>query len=486
MTDTGRLRVPAASTIRRLLLERRDPGRPPWKEERSHVSLVGLAHVVMLSEQRIVDRSRAAALLSAVLDLRAQDFAPLESRPTPRGLYLAYESHLIEQHGADVGGVLHTGRSRNDLSATCLHLALREPYLRLASGLVELGIVLLNRARRYRDVLMPAYTHFQAAVPITFGHYLLGLAAALARDWAALRQAAVTMERCPLGAGAVGGTTIPIDARRTAALLGFREPVLNSVDAVASRDVILRLLAAAATLGVSLDRAALDLLLWSTAEFDLVTIPDELVGSSSMMPQKRNPFVLEHVQGRSATALGSFVGAASAMRGTPFTNSISVGTEGAAHIWAGLQASADAVTIMRLVFVGLRPNTETMAARVESGLTTATALAERLASSGMPFRRAHHEVGAAVLAVANGRAVSLPAALADRGGADLGADLDAASVRRAADFGGGPGPASFERAHHSLAGEWLRHRSSLAEQAGYWATAQRHLEAAVADVLGRG
>ncbi len=294
------LRPPAqrrVPEIRRMLLERRDPPRPAWKAELDRITHVDLAHVVMLAERRIVGAGTASTLLAAITELREQDYRALETVPAPRGLYLAYESHLIDILGDETGGVLQTGRSRNDLGVTCLQLALREPYRRLSEELSELGRVLLERAHEHREVLMPAYTHFQAAVPVTYGHYLLGLAQAFERDARALAQAGELLERCPLGAGSIGGTTVPINPGRTANLLGFGEPVRNSVDAIATRDTALRLLSTAVVLGVTLDRAALDLLMWSSAEFGLVTIPDGLVGSSSMMPQKRNAFVLEHVQG---------------------------------------------------------------------------------------------------------------------------------------------------------------------------------------------
>ncbi|MFI5756585.1 argininosuccinate lyase [Streptomyces sp. NPDC051569] len=484
MTDSGRLRTAASPQIRRMLLEHRDNPRPAWKDELSRITLVDLAHVVMLAEQGVTGERTAAELLSAILELRARDFAPLEDRPTPRGLYLAYENYLIESLGEGIGGVLQTGRSRNDLNATCLQLALRVPYQRLSEELSLLGVVLTNRARRYSATLMPAYTHFQAAVPITYGHYLLGLAGALKRDAEALRHAGTALDHCPLGAGSIGGTTVPIDPERTAGLLGFTEPVRNSVDAIASRDTALRLLAMSSILGTTLNRAALDLLMWSSAEFGLVTIPDGLVGSSSMMPQKRNAFVLEHVQGKSAAALGAFTAAAAAMRGAPFTNSIAVGTEAMSHVITALDTTTDAVKILRLAYQGARPVPEAMEARAVEGLTDATATAEWLVRRGVPFRRAHHQVGEAVRTVLEGGADSLRAALPDQPDADgeVPPDLRPAAVRRAAEFGGGPGPTSFDRAFEPLAGDWLAYRRELRRRTADWQAADDRLAQAVAQV----
>ncbi|MER6171728.1 argininosuccinate lyase [Streptosporangium sp. NPDC001681] len=485
--DTGRLKVPVSAEIRRMLLEPPPPGRPGWKTELDGVSLVDLAHVVMLVERGIVDRAAGAGLLAAVVDLRRRDYAPLDGRPMARGVYLAYEHHLIERLGEGTGGVLHTARSRNDLNATCLKIRLRDPCQALLSGLVRLGVVTLNRARRYQEVVMPAYTHSQAAVPITYGHYLLGLCAALSRDARALLQAAEALRECPLGAGAVGGTTLPIDPARTARLLGFAAPSLNSVDAVASRDVVLRLLAASATLGTTLDRAARDLLLWSTAEFDMVTVPDHLVGSSSMMPQKRNAFVLEHVQGKTAAALGGFVAAVAGVRGTSFTNSISAGTEAVSHVWQALDETTRAVIILRMAVSGTTPNSEAGLRRARAGLTTATAIAERLAGSGMPFRRAHHEVGAAVRAVLEERGGSLVEAVAARVGdaTPLSAQLDdPGAVRAQTDYGAGPGPRSFAYGLGELRARWQDIRTELGEGSRWRREAGKRLSHAVTEICG--
>jgi argininosuccinate lyase len=204
---------------------------------------------------------------------------------------------------------------------------------------------------------MPVHTHHQAAMPVTYGWYLLGVATALGRDLDALRTAAAGLDACPLGAGAVAGTDLPIDPARTARLLGFAGPAAHALDAVASRDVPLRVLGAAAGLAVTLSRLAADLQLWSTAEFGFVHFPDRLVGGSSAMPQKRNAFLLEHVRAKPAQALGAWAAAASAMAATPFTNSIEVGTEAVASVWTGLAAAEQAVLLAQVLVAGARTAT---------------------------------------------------------------------------------------------------------------------------------
>jgi argininosuccinate lyase len=348
-----------------------------------------------------------------------------------------YEGYLIERLGADVGGVLHTGRSRNDLKATMTSLRLREWLLEFASQALRLEGVLLSRARAHRAVVMPVYTHFQAAMPLTYGHYLLGVARALGREVDALRHAAGGLDACPLGASAVAGTDLPIEPQRTARLLGFATPAEHAVDAVASRDVPLRLLAAATGVAVVLSRLATDLQVWSTAEFAFVAFPDRLVGGSSAMPQKRNAFLLEHVKAKPALAVGAYTAAAAAMAGTPFTNTIEVGTEAVGAVWAGLRAAEESVLLSQVLVSGARPQVDRMRERAEDGFTAATVLANRLVRAGVPFRTAHHAVGDAVRRAVEAGATNLADFVAPQWRDLVTGDL--AELVHAQRYGGGPG-----------------------------------------------
>ncbi|MEV6521808.1 argininosuccinate lyase [Longispora sp. NPDC051575] len=423
---------------------------------------VDRAHVAMLAARGLVSDHVAGALLRRMADLTAQGFAPLFARPAPRGLFLMYEGYLIEHLGADVGGVLHTGRSRNDLKATITNLAFRDWVLEFGEQAVRLEGVLLSRARAHRSVVMPVYTHFQAAMPVTYGHYLLGVALAVGRELDALRTAAEGLRVCPLGAGAVAGTDLPIDPAHTARLLGFSGSSPHALDAVASRDVPLRLLGAAAGLAVVLSRLATDLQLWSTAEFGFVGFPDRLVGGSSAMPQKRNAFLLEHVRAKPGQALGAWAAAASTMATTPFTNSIEVGTEAVASVWHGLRAVEESVLLSQVLVSGARPDESRMRERAEAGYTTATSVANRLVRAGTPFRTAHHLVGDAVRQAVAAGSTDLeefgpPGWLDGTGltGLDL-ADLVAEHV-----YGGGPG--DFTAPHETAVAGWSARRRWLCD-----------------------
>ncbi|HEV2150057.1 MAG TPA: argininosuccinate lyase [Longimicrobiaceae bacterium] len=485
MEDTGRIREPLDWRARRIVFG--DDADREIREELPFYVRIDRAHLVMLMEVGILPRGTGRRLLAATDQLVAADYAPLRGRPAPRGLYLLYEHWLIETLGEATGGAVHLGRSRNDMSATVLRLRLRGVYHRFVREVLRLLAVLVRRAERYARTTMPVYTHYQAALPVTYGHYLAGVAVALLRDLHGIEAVAADLARCPLGAGAAGGTTVPIDTGRTARLLGFSDGVLHSIDSVASRDMVLRLLAAGTVLGATLSRLATDLQLWSTAEFDLVRFPDRLVGSSSMMPQKRNVFLLEHVKGRAGAPLGALTAAAMAMHATPFSNSVAVGTEGVKPLWGALEQLTEAVVLTRLLVAGARPQPENMRRRAREGFTAATELANRLVlDGGLAFRRAHHLVGEVVTA-ANRRGepldASVDALLREHGLAADTAGLDPAAVAAAAAYGGGPAEPSLRRTASELRREWTGAARRLDGLSRGWQEGDRALELAVAGAL---
>jgi argininosuccinate lyase len=371
-----------------------------------------------------------------------------------------YEQYLADVLGADLAGRLHTGRSRNDLKATATAMRLRRWTLDFVAEAVRLQGVLLARARAHRDAVMPAYTHFQAAMPITYGYYLTGVALALGRDLDALRHAAAGLDTCPMGAGAVSGSDLPIEPARVARLLGFDTPPVHAMDTVASRDTALRILGAVAGLSLTLSRLATDLQLWSTAEFALLSFPDRLVGGSSAMPQKRNAFLLEHVKAKAGVAVGAWTAAAAATKSTPFTNTIEVSTEAVAAVWPGLDAVRDSVQLAQSLVSGARPSAEQGRRRAEEGFVTATTLANRLVHQGVPFREAHARVGDAVR-----RAVAAGTTMLDLDPpAQAVGSLSPAATVAGLNRGGGPGQfdSSFTTARTSVlaATTWCRQRRS--------------------------
>ena len=492
--DTGRISRGLSATARHIVFG--DQVDTELDSDLSFSSTVDLAHAVMLERTGLVDRETARVLLLAVQQLRDTSFAPLRGRHAPRGAYLLYEDHLIATTGMDHGGKLHLGRSRNDLKATVLRLRLRDEIRAQLRRTLRLVAVMLSAARRHRGTVMPAYTQYQPAVPITYGHWLLGACTAMGRHVDDLFEAHRSLSECPLGAGAIGGSDLAIDCALTARLLGFDVPVRNSVDAVASRDQVLRVLSAAAAQAVTMSRLATDLILWTTAADPLLTLPDQLVGSSSAMPQKRNPFLLEHVRAKSAHVAAAWQAAAGAMHATPFGNSVEAGTEGVQPTWGGLAATSDAVTLLTLVFAHARPRAASMSKRADTGGTTATALANRLTERGIAFRAAHRMVGEAVRTVeANGgiSAARLATAVAARL-RDLGdmhpvdRTLTTCTPGRAvesSEYGGGPGPRSFASGFDAAAASWVTGTAQLAELDAARSGAATELAQAVAALTGQ-
>lgn len=479
---TGRLVAEISLRTQRVVY-----GEPSPQQRSAELALmaqVDKAHLAMLTATGLISPVAARGLLACIAELSGQGFRPLLERPAPRGLYLMYEGYLIDELGPDIGGVLHTGRSRNDLKACITALRLRAWVLDFGEQANRLSAVLLARARAYRAVVMPVYTHYQAAMPVSYGYYLLGLATALERDLEALAAAAAGLERCPLGAGAVAGTDLGIDEALTARLLGFTGGSAHALDAVASRDVALRLLGAVSSLTITLSRLASDLQLWSTAEFGFIEFPDRLVGGSSAMPQKRNAFLLEHLKAKAGQSIGAWTAAAGMMTGTPFSNSIEVGTEAMASVWQGLGAGEQAVLLAQVLVGGARPVPDRMAERAESGFTAATAIANRLVQQGISFRSAHHLVGDAVRRAVAAGSTKL-AEFGPPGWLDgIGlTDLDLGELVEAQRHGGGPG--NFDEPFGQACLGWQRRRRQWAQWRGQHSEATARLEAAVSVLLNR-
>ncbi|MEY7979770.1 lyase family protein, partial [Streptomyces pilosus] len=482
MTATGRLTRTLGPRTRRLVYG--ESGPADIREELGATTTVDLAHVVMLTECGLLPRDAAAALLRRITDLRADGFRALYDLPAPRGLYLMYEGPLAAELGADVGGKLHTGRSRNDLKATVTALRLRAELTDLLGELLRLQAVLLARARAHRAVVMPVYTHFPPARPGGYGYYLAGIATALDRDADALHHVLAQLDRWPRGAGAVAGTDLPIDPARTAGLLGFRDGPLHATDAVAARDIPLRAVAAAASAALTLSRLATDLQLWSTQEFGFVEFPERLVGGRSALPQKRHAVLLEHVKAKAALAVGGWTAAAGAMKSTPFTNSIEGGPAAVAAVWPALAAVRDSVLLSQSLAGGARPVADRMERRAREGCVTATVVANRLVAQGVPFRTAHHVVGEAVREAVEAGATEL-GEITPPGGTAAGIELPPLpEVVDAHDRGGGPG--ECDRIVRVLRERLAGHCDRLAGRRAVTGRARRRLEETVRALVARG
>jgi len=308
--------------------------------------------------------------------------------------------HALRQR-TPAAAKLHAGRSRNDQVATAMRLWFIWACKQLYNGLGEVLRVLVTQAEENQDVILPGYTHLQRAQPVSLAHHLLAYAEMFGRDRARFLDVADHANWCPLGSGAIAGTTLPIDREATAKELGFVDAqgnarlTQNSMDAVADRDVFVEFLAAAALCGAHASRVAEDLILWSSAEFKFVALPEAFTTGSSLMPQKKNPDALELLRGKSARLQGNLQTLLTLIKGLPLTYNRDL-QEDKPPVFDSFDQLSLGLEVLARVIEGLEPNAESCAAAASDPLLLATDLADHLVLQGLPFRDAHHAVGALV------------------------------------------------------------------------------------------
>jgi argininosuccinate lyase len=304
---------------------------------------------------------------------------------------MAIEARLIELVG-DLGGKLHTGRSRNDQVALDLRLYLREAVADLLVELRGFEESLLTLAEREIGTVMPGYTHLQRAQPVLFAHHLLAYVEMAERDKGRLHDALQRINVLPLGSGALAGTNYPIDREYTAKLLDFPAVSQNSLDAVSDRDFVVETLAALALVMMHASRFAEELILWSSQEFGFVELPDEVCTGSSMMPQKKNPDVPELIRGKTGRVYGHLMGLLTVLKGLPLSYNRDL-QEDKAPLFDAVDTAQACVRLLAMLVSGLAVRREAMARAATSGFLLATELADYLVRKGVPFRTAHAVVG---------------------------------------------------------------------------------------------
>jgi len=347
--------------------------------------------------------AKGGVLLEAELDAILRGLAEvrheLETGAFPyrielEDIHMNIERRLIEKIGA-VGGKLHTGRSRNDQIALDMRLWLRAEIDAIRQALREVQAALLEQAERHRACPMPGYTHLQRAQPVLLAHHLLAYVFMLARDRERLADARRRLDVCPLGAAALAGTTVPIDRHALAQALGFRAPTENSMDAVSDRDFALEFCAAAAISATHLSRFAEELVLWASAEFGFVDLPDAYATGSSIMPQKKNPDVAELIRGKTGRIYGDLVRLLTVMKGLPLAYHSDMQEDKEAFFDAA-DTLRGTLGILAPFLRALRFRTDRLQMLAGESFSTATDLAGYLVQRGLPFRDAHEVVGRAV------------------------------------------------------------------------------------------
>jgi len=350
------------------------------------------AHVAGLSAAGLITHAEAATLLAG-LDQVAEELRSGSYTPGAEleDVHMAVEARLIEIVG-DVGGKLHTARSRNDQVATDVRLWMRTRLVALRAALADLVAALLERVERDGDTLIPGFTHLQRGQPILLGHHLLAHAWPAQRDAQRITDALRRLDACPLGAGAMAGTPLGIDRHVTARALGFSAPVPNAMDAVAARDHELEAASACAIAMVHLSRQAEELVLWSTTEFGLVRLGEAYATGSSIMPQKRNPDAPELVRGKAGRVVGALNALLVMVKGLPLAYNRDL-QEDREALFDAVQTTTASARIMAGVWRTLTVHRDRYETALQGDFLLATELADFLVLRGIPFRTAHHVSG---------------------------------------------------------------------------------------------
>jgi len=364
------------------------------------------AHARMLGKVGLLDTSEVEQILSG-LDAIEQmaDKGELEWKVSLEDVHMNVEARLTDRIGI-AGKKLHTGRSRNDQVATDVRLWLREQVDGISHELRRLQRALVDVAEREADTILPGFTHLQVAQPITFGHHMLAWFEMLQRDFERLQDCRKRINIMPLGAAALAGTTYPIDRNYTAELLGFERPARNSLDAVSDRDFAIEFSSAAALIMMHLSRFSEELVLWTSAQFDFIRLPDRFCTGSSIMPQKKNPDVPELVRGKSGRVFGHLFALLTLMKGQPLAYNKD-NQEDKEPLFDTVDTLLGSLRAFADMMPHVQPKAERMRQSAMQGFSTATDLADYLVRKGLPFRDAHEAVGKAVaLGVETGRDLS--------------------------------------------------------------------------------
>ncbi len=370
-----------------------------WRLWRADI-LGSKAHAAMLQRVGLLTRGERDAIVRGLDEISAEiEAGKFKWEPELEDVHMNIEAELTRR--APAGAKLHTGRSRNDQVATDMRVWLRDQIDCLQEEIKSLQVALLQLAGREETVVMPGYTHLQRAQPVYFAHHLLAYIEMFQRDSERLAGCRRRVNICPLGCGALAGTTLPLDREFVARELGFVDergrPQLaqNSMDAVSDRDFAIEFCSDAALVAVHLSRLAEDLILWSGSEFNFIKLADEYTTGSSLMPQKKNPDVAELTRGKSARVIGNLTALLVLLKGLPMTYNRDL-QEDKERLFDTTDHVRASVRMMAAMLPHTRVNREACQAAADDPLLLATDLADYLVRKGVPFRHAHHEVGALV------------------------------------------------------------------------------------------
>ena len=352
------------------------------------------SHVLMIARRGIISKKAAARLLEVTQEMAAMGDRPAFAvDPKLEGTYFNLEKYLISRTGLEIGGQMHTARSRNDLIATVARIDARSAYLELCRHINRMREALITLALKNTDAVMAGYTHLQPSEPITFAHYLSSILYALDRDARRMNGVFEAINICPMGSGSMGSTTWDIDREFMSGILGFDAPTGNSIDGVASKDYALELLSAISIMSNTLSRFAFDLYVWATPEYGYIEVDDSAAICSSIMPQKKNPITLEYVKAKAGNLSGMLIGALSVLRSVPYTNTCDACGESTRYLMTAVHEMQGCCEMMADTLDGLQTKKERMLENALGNFCTVTELANSLVRHDkISFRMAHEIV----------------------------------------------------------------------------------------------
>lgn len=350
------------------------------------------AHAKMLAKQGIIPQEDADAIVNGLAQIQQEiESGNFQFRQELEDIHMNIEARLTELIGKP-GERLHTGRSRNDQIATDERLFLRFESIRVADAIRSLQKALLAVAEQWPELVMPGFTHMQHAQPVLFAHHLLAYIEMFGRDTERLRDFRKRVNRLPLGAGAIAGSTLPLDREFVARELGFESVLRNSMDAVADRDYIVEFLGCLSIIAMHLSRLAEDIVIWFSQEFAFIELGDAFTTGSSLMPQKKNPDVAELTRGKTGRIYGHLMAILTTLKGLPLTYNRDL-QEDKEGLFDALDSIKLSLATMSAMLGSLKPRPQRMEAAANDPSLCATDLAEWLVKHGTPFREAHHQVG---------------------------------------------------------------------------------------------
>ncbi len=354
-----------------------------------------IVHAEMLAGQKLISKAEFKQIKDGLIEIDEEiGGGRFKFKNVYEDIHMAIEAALVAKIG-DVGKKLHTGRSRNDQVATDMRLWMRDEIELLQAKIAGLQKGFVKLADKYSDALMPGYTHLQRAQPVAVASYLLSFVEQLARDAKRLENCGGLLNACPLGAGALAGSTLELDRKAVAKNLGFADIAYNSIDAVSDRDFCAEFIFDCALIATHLSRLAEDWIIYSSSEFGFIRIDDKFCTSSSMMPQKRNPDMLELIRGKAGRVYGGLMAMLTILKGQPTGYNRDL-QEDKIHIFGAADTVGACLEMAAAVVGGTKFDMKKIAAGLDEGFIDATSLAEYLVGKKVPFRKAHQIVGSLV------------------------------------------------------------------------------------------